>query len=86
MRVMFRGFQLGPTLFQILLLLYLSLNLAGAGSDAFRTRDFQTLSTSHLKQIVELPPAEWKSVTEGHLGKLLIPRACAFLLLSFSLS
>nr|XP_031862985.1 uncharacterized protein CI109_001460 [Kwoniella shandongensis]KAA5530057.1 hypothetical protein CI109_001460 [Kwoniella shandongensis] len=43
--------------------------------DHFRTRDFHALSNDDLRSIVELNPPEWKSVNEGHLGKLLIPRA-----------
>nr|XP_019012132.1 glutaminyl cyclase [Kwoniella pini CBS 10737]OCF50913.1 glutaminyl cyclase [Kwoniella pini CBS 10737] len=30
---------------------------------------------SHIKTLVELDPPQWDSVTDGHLGKLLIPRA-----------
>ncbi|WRT65644.1 uncharacterized protein IL334_002589 [Kwoniella shivajii] len=38
-------------------------------------RDFHTLSNEKVKKLVELDPPQWNSVTEGHLGKLLIPRA-----------
>lgn len=38
-------------------------------------RDFQKLNDEDLEKIVNLPPAQWESVNEGHLQRMLIPRA-----------
>jgi hypothetical protein len=39
-------------------------------------RDIKSLNSDAIQAIVELDPPQWESVEEGHLGKLLIPRAC----------
>ncbi|OCF34729.1 glutaminyl cyclase [Kwoniella heveanensis BCC8398] len=44
-------------------------------ADRYRTRDFTTLSGDGIRRIAEAYPPEYESVTDGHLGKLLIPRA-----------
>ncbi|ORY27461.1 hypothetical protein BCR39DRAFT_538122 [Naematelia encephala] len=46
-----------------------------AERDHFQTRDFQTLSAESLRELVDLDPPQWTSTDEGHLSKLLIPRA-----------
>jgi hypothetical protein len=38
-------------------------------------RDVQPLSGDHLRQFAQGGPADWTSTAEGHLGKILIPRA-----------
>lgn len=47
---------------------------ADAQTSRFRTRDFQSLTDENIRALVQLDPPEWDSVTEGHLGKILIPR------------
>lgn len=37
-------------------------------------RTFQTLQDDELEAVAKLKPAPWKSVKEGHLKELLIPR------------
>ncbi|WVO24101.1 uncharacterized protein IAS62_005465 [Cryptococcus decagattii] len=41
---------------------------------AYHFRSHNPLSTSQLKRVIELDPPQFSSVTDGHLGKLLIPR------------
>lgn len=41
-------------------------------------RDVQPLSEDALRAMMTSGPAEWDSVDKGHLGRLLIPRACEF--------
>ncbi|CAD6584787.1 MAG: hypothetical protein TREMPRED_003957 [Tremellales sp. Tagirdzhanova-0007] len=60
-------------LFRILLLTSTFSQTSDARSD-FRTRDFQALSEDDVRTLVELEPPQWTSVSEGHLGKILIPR------------
>ena len=63
------------TILTLLLLLLLPNSLADSNISSFRTRDFQTLDDVALKYLVDLNPPEWASVTGGHLGEILIPRA-----------
>ena len=65
-------------LFRILLLTSTFSQTSDARSD-FRTRDFQALSEDDVRTLVELEPPQWTSVSEGHLGKILIPRVCTLL-------
>ncbi|EIW66632.1 hypothetical protein TREMEDRAFT_45746 [Tremella mesenterica DSM 1558] len=58
-----------PSYFLLLLPLLYSLCLAD-----HLPRTFHTLSDTHLKQITQLSPPQWTSVTSGHLEHLLIPR------------
>lgn len=37
-------------------------------------RTFQELQDDELERVAKLPPAPWKSVKQGHLKELLIPR------------
>nr|KIR83908.1 glutaminyl cyclase [Cryptococcus tetragattii IND107] len=41
---------------------------------AYQFRAHNPLSSSQLKRVIELDPPQFSSVTDGHLGKLLIPR------------
>lgn len=43
---------------------------------AYQFRSHNPLSSSQLKRVIELDPPQFSSVTDGHLGKLLIPRPC----------
>lgn len=43
---------------------------------AYQFRAHNPLSSSQLKRVIELDPPQFSSVTDGHLGKLLIPRPC----------
>lgn len=38
-------------------------------------RDFQKLNDGALDILANLAPAQWESVNEGHLQRMLIPRA-----------
>jgi hypothetical protein len=38
-------------------------------------RDFQKFDTPSLSTLSNIGPAQWENVDEGHLGRLLIPRA-----------
>ncbi len=65
-------------LFHFLLLGLFLCNLCVAEDDltsGHRMRQFQTLSDDLVRALAELDPPESTSVTEGHLGKILIPRA-----------
>ncbi|WVW80090.1 hypothetical protein I302_102063 [Kwoniella bestiolae CBS 10118] len=42
---------------------------------SYQKRDFHTLSNEDITKLVNLDPPQWNGVDEGHLGKLLIPRA-----------
>lgn len=59
----------------------LALWLCGAGLPALarqakeNRRDFQKLDGEALDRLASLPPAQWESVDEGHLQRMLIPRA-----------
>lgn len=54
----------------------LLLALSGSARQEHYERESFTLSDEAIQQLVELDPPPWQSVHEGHLGKLLIPRAC----------
>jgi hypothetical protein len=64
-----------PHLLSLSLLLVL-LTPTFARETPLPSRAFTPLSDTALRDIVALDPPEWSSVTDGHLGKLLIPRAC----------
>ncbi|ODO06382.1 glutaminyl cyclase [Cryptococcus wingfieldii CBS 7118] len=66
-----------PRLLSILLPLLLSLAVFAdtPSRNPFGARSLDTLSASQVQRITESDPPEWESVSEGHLGKLLIPRA-----------
>nr|XP_018264654.1 glutaminyl cyclase [Kwoniella dejecticola CBS 10117]OBR86812.1 glutaminyl cyclase [Kwoniella dejecticola CBS 10117] len=71
------GFQL-PSLHLIFLGYLLLANLVASRREDERTyqkRDYHTLSNADIRKLVESDPPQWDSVTDGHLGKLLIPRA-----------
>jgi glutaminyl-peptide cyclotransferase len=38
-------------------------------------RAIQSLSADHLSVLAKADPPDWEGVVEGHLGKLLVPRA-----------
>ena len=63
----------------LLLLLLLSLlsPIAHCRHAKENRRDFEKFDTPSLKALAELGPEQWNNVDEGHLGKLLIPRAGA---------
>jgi hypothetical protein len=46
-------------------------------------RDFQKFDTPSLSTLSNLGPAQWDNVDEGHLGRLLIPRAGTSSLLTY---
>lgn len=51
---------------------------------AYQSRSHNPLSTSQLKRVIELDPPQFSSVTDGHLGRLLIPRPCMSLVASLN--
>ncbi|OXH20826.1 glutaminyl cyclase, partial [Cryptococcus neoformans] len=57
----------------ILLLVYLY-SLLVLPVSAHQSRSYNPLSISQLKRVIQLGPPQFSSVTDGHLGKLLIPR------------
>ncbi|KAK4687622.1 glutaminyl-peptide cyclotransferase, partial [Tremellales sp. Uapishka_1] len=59
--------------FLLLLLVHLLVFLPQA--TAHQTRAFRTLSQENLLGLLDLDPPEWANINEGHLKKLLIPRA-----------
>lgn len=59
----------------ILLLVYLY-SLLVLSVSAHQSRSYNPLSISQLKRVIQLGPPQFSSVTDGHLGKLLIPRPC----------
>lgn len=59
----------------ILLLVYLY-SLLVLSVPAHQSRSYNPLSISQLKRVIQLGPPQFSSVTDGHLGKLLIPRPC----------
>jgi len=66
--------QSSPLLLLLLLLAFFSPIAHGRHAKENR-RDFQKFDTPSLKTLTELGPEQWNKVDEGHLGKLLIPRA-----------
>ena len=50
--------------------------LASCSARQLPPREVRSLSTDDLGAIAKLDPPEWNSVSEGHLSKLLVPRAC----------
>lgn len=70
---------LRPTFFPLLLAI-LGLFLLESGSVLGKQakenrRDFQKLNDGALDILANLAPKQWESVDEGHLQRLLIPRA-----------
>lgn len=63
-----------------LCLLIPSLGLALARRKLPQPRDTYPLSEDDIRILVDAAPAQWEDVNEGHLGKLLIPRACELVL------
>ncbi|WVQ83615.1 hypothetical protein IAT38_005756 [Cryptococcus sp. DSM 104549] len=69
-----------PLLFTLLTLTLLTLlppTLADPflASDPYAKRTLRPLPASDLEALVKLDPPEWGAVDEGHMGRLLIPRA-----------
>ena len=61
----------------VILLLFTLVGPCVARTDRHvQPRDFYTFSDTQLENVAALPPAEWRSTDERHLGKLLIPRPC----------
>jgi hypothetical protein len=63
-----------PTLLTTFLLLLFSPLVVGHQAKENR-RDFQKFDTPSLSTLSNIGPAQWENVDEGHLGRLLIPRA-----------
>ncbi|KAK6907293.1 glutaminyl cyclase [Kwoniella mangroviensis CBS 10435] len=65
-----------PLLLLALLLFFLLVTARREDEESkYQKRDFHTLSNEDIRTLVESDPPQWNSVDEGHLGKLLIPRA-----------
>ena len=82
------GLALGLSTFSLshLLLTHLTLILltpifcqSNDAPSLLRTREFHVLSEEDVRTLVGLGPPQWTSVSEGHLGKILIPRTCTLL-------
>lgn len=56
--------------------LYLLVPALRTALGSVQPREIRSLSEEHLRMVATADPPEWQSVTEGHLGKMLIPRAC----------
>lgn len=71
-----RHAPLPPALLYLLptLLLFLLPSFSVHAQTDPRRRDFRPLSPSSLQRLASLAPAQWPSVSSGHLEKLLIPR------------
>lgn len=61
---------------EMILLLFYLYPLLVLSVSAHQSRSYNPLSTSQLKRLIQLDPPQFSSVTDGHLGKLLIPRPC----------
>ena len=62
---------------QVLLFTFVLLTLCTADDyppSHLASRDFKTLDDDAIQSLLQLDPPEWSSVTDGHLGKILIPR------------
>lgn len=59
----------------LILQFLISLPSTSARQSQLQQRDIQTLSTDHLTYLAKAGPPNWEGTTEGHLGKLLVPRA-----------
>jgi glutaminyl-peptide cyclotransferase len=55
--------------------LFLALDLVVGHQAKENRRDFQKFDTPSLSTLSNIGPAQWENVDEGHLGRLLIPRA-----------
>ncbi|KAK1927496.1 hypothetical protein DB88DRAFT_478221 [Papiliotrema laurentii] len=55
--------------------LYLLVPALRTALGSVQPREIRSLSEEHLRMVATADPPEWQSVTEGHLGKMLIPRA-----------
>ena len=62
----------------ILPVAFLVLDLVVGHQAKENRRDFQKFDTPSLSTLSNIGPAQWENVDEGHLGKLLIPRAGTF--------
>jgi hypothetical protein len=58
-----------------ILLGFLLVDLVSGHQAKENRRDFQKFDTPSLSTLSNLGPAQWDNVDEGHLGRLLIPRA-----------
>ena len=56
-------------------MVFLVLDLVVGHQAKENRRDFQKFDTPSLSTLSNIGPAQWENVDEGHLGKLLIPRA-----------
>ena len=59
----------------ILPVVFLVLDLVVGHQAKENRRDFQKFDTPSLSTLSNIGPAQWENVDEGHLGRLLIPRA-----------
>ena len=62
----------------ILPVVFLVLDLVVGHQAKENRRDFQKFDTPSLSTLSNIGPAQWENVDEGHLGRLLIPRAGMF--------